>query len=235
MEKRFITNIGELKACKIIERINRFTVKVAFENNIEKALLTNTGRLKDIIFEGNEALCLEIEKPKKLRYVLVGTKANGEYTLIDTRLQMKCFEIAVEKGMVDWLKGASLHKRNIRVRNSFLDYLFKKGDEEIFIEVKSAVLFNSYFAMYPDCPSLRGRRHVEELIELTSRGKRAMLVFIAAHPLAKAFKPNEEGDEILSKEIKEAREKGVELHAIQMTLKENGDVFLINSDLPIHL
>lgn len=236
MNKKLILNLGELLRCRIIERKNRFAVKVFLKDSIEECLLTNTGRLKDIIFAGNEALCLKIENPKKLKYVLVGTKVNkDEYTLVDTRLQTKCFEISQTKGFIPWLKGAILFKKNFKTGSSLIDYLYKKNDEEIFIEIKSAVLFNSSFSMYPDCPSLRGRKHVEELIKIAEQNKKPMLVFIAAHPLAKAFKPNKEGDPILSEKIKEAHEKGVEIHAIQIVLKENGDVMLINPDLPINL
>jgi sugar fermentation stimulation protein A len=230
----YITNLGYLEYCTIIKRLNRFTVLTKIGEKEEKVWLTNTGRLNEIVFENNIGLCLKIEKPKKLRYVLVGTKVtDDEFCLIDTRLQMECFEIAHQKNLIAWLKDFKLIKRNIRVNNSLIDYLFKKDNDELYLEVKSAVFFDGYYAMYPDCPSLRGRKHVEELISLNEKGKSTMLVFIAAHPLAKAFKPNHVADPILGKLIKEAYSKGVEVHSIKMSLKPNGDVILKDTDLPI--
>lgn len=230
-----ITNIGEPINCTIIRRKNRFTVEIKLGEERELALLTNTGRLKDLIYEGNEALCLRIEHAKKLRYLLLGTKANEEYSLIDTRLQMKCFEIAQQKGMLSWIKEAKILKRNVKVYDSLLDYLLELNGEKIYLEIKSAVLFDGYYAMYPDCPSLRGRRHVEDLIRIKDKGGRAMLIFIAAHPLAKAFKPSFEGDPILSEKISEAYSKGVEIHAIKLSLKRNGDVILLDEDLALDI
>jgi len=235
----YISNLGSLEYCSIIKRINRlnrFTVLTKIREKEEKVWLTNTGRLNEIVFENNIGLCLKIEKPKKLRYVLVGTKVtDDEFCLIDTKLQMECFEIAHQKNLIGWLKDFKLIKRNIRVNNSLIDYLFKKNDDELYLEVKSAVFFDGYYAMYPDCPSLRGRRHVEELISLNEKGKRTMLVFITAHPLAKAFKPNYNTDPVLARLIKQAYTKGVEVHSIKMSLKRNGDVILKDIDLPVEL
>jgi len=60
--------------------------------------------------------------------------------------------------------------------------------------------------MYPDCPSLRGQRHVKDLIDYVKKGGKGMIVFIAALPNVIAFKPNKKGDikihELLKKSFK---------------------------------
>ena len=38
--------------CEIIERINRFTVEVKVKGKVGRAFITNTGRLKDLIYRG---------------------------------------------------------------------------------------------------------------------------------------------------------------------------------------
>jgi sugar fermentation stimulation protein len=231
--KKALIYFKNLFPCKILERINRFVVKVIINDKEELAYLTNTGRLKDIIFKDAEGLCLK--KEGKLKFVLISTKVNDkEYTLIDTKYQMVCFEEAVKNNYLSWLKNVKLVKRNIKVNNSLIDYLFKNGDE-IYIEVKSAVLFDGYFSMYPDCPSIRGRRHIEELMKLRREGKRAMVVFIAGHPYAKAFKPYYKGDRVLSEKIKEAYYNNVEIHAIRIHLENDGYVYLTEDNLPIFI
>ncbi|HLI46683.1 MAG TPA: DNA/RNA nuclease SfsA [Geobacterales bacterium] len=231
-----ITNIGELISCNIVRRLNRFTVLINIEGREEAAWLTNTGRLKEIIYEGNTAVCIKLSSPKKLKFVLVGTKVDeNKFTLIDTRLQMKCFEIAQEKKMIDWLQDYKLKKRNIKLGKSLIDYYFTDNSKEFFIEVKSAVLFDGYHAMYPDCPSIRGRRHVEDLIEVKKKGKNAGLVFIAAHPFARAFKPFDAGDPILAQLIRKAYKEGVEIHALKMSLLKNGEIILEDPELEIIL
>jgi sugar fermentation stimulation protein A len=231
--KKALLYFKNLIPCNILERINRFVVKVIINDKEEFAYLTNTGRLRDIIYKGAEGFCLS--KEGKLKFTLIATKVNEEeYTLIDTKYQMVCFEEAVKNNYLNWLTNVKLIKRNIKVNNSLIDYLYK-NKEEIFIEIKSAVLFDGYFSMYPDCPSIRGRRHVDEILRLKKEGKRAIIVFIAAHPYAKAFKPFYEGDKILAEKIKEAYYNGVEMHAIRMHLEKSGYVYLTDDDLPIKL
>jgi sugar fermentation stimulation protein len=231
-----VFRFDKIKLCSIKERVNRFTVKIKIDEKEDYALLTNTGRLKDIIFEGNKAMCIERNNIKKLKYTLIGTYVNEEYyTLIDTRFQMQIFEILQDKGMIEWLKKAKLVKRNVKVFNSLIDYLFKENDKDIFLEIKSAVLFDGYYSMYPDCPSLRGRKHVEDIIKLSKMGIRSIICFIAAHPNAKAFKPSKEGDEVLSRLIEEANKKyNVEIHAVKFFLDKSGTVIFETDDLPVH-
>ncbi len=224
--------------CQILERINRFTVKILKNNEEDLALLTNTGRLKDIIYKGNIGICLKKDKVKKLRYVLLGTYVKDDnYTLIDTRYQMIIFEKLFNEGKINWLKNANFIKRNVKVFNSFIDYLFKKNNgEDVYLEIKSAVLFDGYYSMYPDCPSLRGRKHVIDLINISNEGKKSMIAFISAHPEAKAFKPSKEGDEKLYYLISEAySSKSIEIHAIKFYLKANGSVIFETDNLPIEI
>ncbi len=48
----------------------------------------------------------------------------------------------------------------------------EKGSGELYMEVKSAVLRGGSYAMYPDCPTLRGQRHIRTLIDHARRGQR---------------------------------------------------------------
>ncbi len=48
------------------------------------------------------------------------------------------------------------------------------------MEVKSAVLREGNYAMFPDCPSLRGQRHVKDLIDWAQKGGDAFVLFMAA-------------------------------------------------------
>ncbi|MEM1632317.1 MAG: DNA/RNA nuclease SfsA, partial [Thermofilum sp.] len=82
--------------------------------------------------------------------------------------------------------------------------------------LKSAVLREGPYAMYPDCPTLRGRRHIRELTELARSGWRALIVFIAAAPGVSAFKPYERGDPEVARLLRQAKESGVLLRAVSM-------------------
>jgi len=75
---------------------------------------------------------------------------------------------------------------------------------------------NRFLAMYPDCLSIRGRRHITELTNYCKKGGKGLIVFIAALPYVKAFKPNDEVDPLIRKLLKKAIEAGIAVKAISM-------------------
>ncbi len=102
------------------------------------------------------------------------------------------------------------------------------------MESKSAVYFG-YYTMYPDCPTERGRRHIKLLQELKQKGHRSIFTFIAAHPDAKAFKPDVKGDIDLASGLLRAATYGVEMYAVKMSLSIDGTVLLLDPALPVDL
>ncbi len=206
------------------KRINRFVVSGKIGKKNIKAHLTNTGRLNDILKTGKEALFEKING-KKLKYRLFGLKDKGKYyNIIDTVYQNKVFEFLIKENVLD-IGNCEILKRNPKIGNSVFDFLLSCEDREIIVETKSAVLRDKNIAMYPDCPSIRGRRHVEELINLHEKGKDVLLVFIAALPFVDYFKPYETGDKVLAELIYKAWKKGVKILSFSIFSDEKGSIY----------
>jgi sugar fermentation stimulation protein A len=105
-----------------------------------------------------------------------------------------------------------------------------------YLELKSAVFHDgSGNCMYPDVPSERGRRHLKVLEAIASQGMRAVMVFVAAHPLCRSFRPCASCDPIFANELKEAGRRSVEVRAVGMALKADGSIYLTSGDLPVSL
>lgn len=224
--------------CTFIERPNRFVALVEVDGEMRKALVTNTGRLEEFMVPGRKAFCV----PKtggKTDFVLVAFEdLGGKGAVIDTRTQARAFERAVELGLIPWLKDCSIKRKEVTVGKSRLDYLFECPNGEVYAEMKSAVLRGGErgeYAMYPDCPSTRGQKHIRELIELKRAGKRAMIFFIGAMPGVEKFRPYERGDPEIARLLKEARGAGVEIHATSISLLPEGKVILERPELGIIL
>lgn len=221
--------------CTFITRLNRFVGLVEVNGELKKALITNTGRLEEFMVKGKRAFCIP-KQGGKTDFVLIGfLEKDGKGAVIDTRTQARAFERAVELGLIRWLKGCRIKRREVKVGNSRLDYLLDCSGEEVWVEMKSAVLREKDYAMYPDCPSLRGQKHIKELIQLRESGKRAMIVFIGALPGVKKFKPYVKGDPKIAELLKEAKKKGVEIRGISISLLPNGEVILENEDLVVEV
>jgi len=160
---------------------------------------------------------------------------NGLASIIDTLLQMKAFERCMENGLLPKFIGCRIQKRNASLYNSKIDYLLSCNTRSIYLEVKSAVLKKGEYAMYPDCPSIRGQRHIMDLIKNSERGESAIM-FIAAIPDIKYFTPYKEGDPLIYSLISKAYHKGVKLYAIQIAYDINMKrIMLINSETPVIL
>jgi DNA-binding sugar fermentation-stimulating protein len=64
---------------------------------------------------------------------------------------------------------------------------------------------------------------------------RAVMVFVAAHPLCRSFRPCASCDPIFANELKKAGRKSVEVRAVGMALKADGSIRLTYGDLPVSL
>ncbi|NJD99837.1 DNA/RNA nuclease SfsA [Thermococcus sp. LS1] len=224
--------------CTFIKRLNRFVALVEVDGEKRKALVTNTGRLEEFMIPGRKAFCVP-KSGGKTDFVLVAFEdLHGKGAVIDTRTQAKAFEKAVELGLVPWLKDCRIKKKEVTVGKSRLDYLFECPGGEIYAEMKSAVLRGGKrgeYAMYPDCPTLRGQKHIKELIELQKAGRKAMIFFIGAMPGVEKFRPYEKGDPRIARLLSEAKNAGVEIHALSISLLPDGRVILERPSLEVEL
>jgi sugar fermentation stimulation protein A len=213
----FLIKFKNLIKGKIVERINKFSVKVKIKNKTFLASINNTGRLLDYLQKDKDCLVIK-RKANKTNYRLIAVKDRNSWALIDTDFQMKAFEIALKKNLIKFLKGAKIIKRNPKYKNSVFDYLIEFKNKKIFVELKSAVLRKGIFAMYPDCPTERGRRHIKEITELKDKG---IIIFICALPYVRKFKPYKGGDPEIPKLLKIARENKVNIRALKFVFKND--------------
>jgi sugar fermentation stimulation protein A len=230
-----IIRLDGLKRYTIVKRENRFVVTVNDGKRNKHALNRNTGRLHELIQYGYTALCLDRSKGKTDCEIIGILVDDEKAALIDPYTQARAFEIAVDRKLIPWLEGWKIEKREVVANDSRLDYKITDGKHEGYMELKSAAYCDGYYAMYPDCPSKRGLRHINTLGHLHMQGYRSIIVFIAAHPYAKAFRPNAEAHEQLASRLNSVNRKGVEVHAVKIFLDINGNIFLADPDLPVKL
>ena len=233
-----LIRIENPEECSIVERLNRFVVMIEITGSYHPAHITNTGRLSELLVRGRKAFCFRTRNTPKTDYRLFAIEERGLGALIDTQLQMKAFEGALERNLIPWLAGCRIVKRNAKLSiSSRIDYLLGCHGRDVYFEVKSAVLRAGDYAMYPDCPSDRGRGHIKELSRYVEEGGgKGTLLFMAALPFVKAFKPNKAADPKLYDALKEANSSGVAIRALGLYYHPNDAfVHLYNPDLEITL
>lgn len=229
-----IFNIENPVECRIVGRLNRFVVEVEQGRHNLKASINNTGRLHQFLVKGKTCYCLKREKPGKTDFRLFAIRDEDSAAIIDTQFQMNAFENALEQQIIPWLPGFRMVKRNARFGDSLIDYLLERNEEKVLLEVKSAVLRDGLYAMYPDCPTARGRKHIRELTDHVCNGGISIILFLAALPGIEAFKSYREGDAELCDLLESASAAGVEIRSMAMVYEpENSSIYLGDPNLPI--
>jgi len=230
-----ILRLDGVEECIILERLNRFVVKILLNGAVLRAYICNTGRLLDYIVKGKRGFCIRHER-RKSDCRLFAVEDGDSAAIIDTHLQMQALERLIASKMISWIRSCCILKRNIRLKNSVIDYLLDCNGEDVYLEVKSAILRRGGYAMYPDCTSQRGRRHIREITEHVKDGGRGMIIFIAAMPNIEAFKPNNSADPEMARLLKEAVLAGVNIRAIEMHYEpESHFICILNDDLHVEI
>ncbi|WP_157058691.1 DNA/RNA nuclease SfsA [Ignicoccus islandicus] len=222
--------------CSILRKLNRFVVEVKVGNDIKLAHNSNTGRLLDLIWEGNECFC-SLNGGRRTHCKLVAARVfMDSFAVLDTRIQEIAFKEALERGLLPWLRGYKVIKRAPKFGSSVFDFQLVSNEGKIgIVELKSADLKGEYEeGMWPDCPTQRGVKQIKDLISL--RGYDKYLVFVVGFDGACCFRPFEDGHPGITDLILEAMKSGVNVKAIGLGLDEvTNYVYLYDSNLPLKL
>lgn len=162
-----------------IERQNRFIGLVKIDSQIEKVHIPNTGRCKEILKKGARVLLEKSDlKTRKTKYSLVSAYKENILINIDSQAPNKIVEEAIKKGKI-FPQYKNSYKREVKFLNSRFDFAFyKEKDLCGFCEVKGVTLEENGIAMFPDAPTLRGRKHLLELIEVKKEDLMQMCSFL---------------------------------------------------------
>lgn len=222
--------IGKMVKGFLIERINRFEAIVLIDGKEELVHVPNTGRMKEMLFKGTEVILKKTNNEKrKTRYSLYFVIKNNHIICIDSVFANRVFEEAVKDGRIEWLNGDI--KREVTFHNSRIDF-FVEGENNTFVEVKCATYEEEGIVMFPDAPTERGRRHIDELIKAINDGYNAAIVIISFMDYVKKFTPNYKIDKEFGEKLKLAERSGVLVKAYKCHI--NTDSVTLDEEIPVY-
>lgn len=199
-------------------RPNRFIGEVEINGQVENVHIPNTGRCKELLTPNAIVYLIPSDNPKrKTKYSLHYVVNRGELVSIYSHEANSIVYNGILNNEFKEIGNYSFIKREKTVDNSRIDIYLANEDEngnfkdECFLEVKGVTLVKGKTAMFPDAPTVRGVKHLKELIKLKKEGYRTIVFFLIQHPLGESFKPNKENDPDFSKTLKEAYDEGVEI------------------------
>ena len=198
---------------EFIKRPNRFNALVKINGTETTVHVPNTGRCKELLYEGVTVLLREENnKKRKTKYDLICVYKRDELICIDSQIPNKVVKEALLNKAVDKLKKYTKIESEKFYENSRFDFkLSTENNEEYYLEVKGVTLENEKFAMFPDAPTERGTKHINELIKAKKAGKGAGVLFLIQMKDVKSFSPNYETDIKFSSALKEAYKEGVDI------------------------
>ena len=90
------------------------------------------------------------------------------------------------------------------------------------MEVKGVTLENDGVLMFPDAPTLRGVKHLNELMDAKQNGYLAYVFFVAQMKDCKYFTPNAETHPLFAETLKRAAESGVGVVCVSCNVTKDG-------------
>lgn len=222
---------NEIIPAKFIERPNRFIAYVDIAGERTKVHVKNTGRCRELLKEQVQVYLEKSDNPNRsTAYDLVAVRKDGRMVNMDSNAPNKVVE--------EWLRAGGLFQDISLVRpetvfgNSRFDfYVESASGTKAFIEVKGVTLENDQVAAFPDAPSERAVKHVEELIEAHKQGYDAYLIFVVQMKDVKYVEPNRKTQPAFGEAIQNARNAGVRLLAYDCIVGE--DSLRIDEEIPV--
>ena len=201
-------------------RPNRFIAQVDLQGHTETVHVKNTGRCKELLVPGAEVILEKSANPaRKTRYDLICVNKSGRWINMDSQVP--------NKAAVEWIRKGGLFPEEVTVKqentygNSRFDIYVESEQRKAFVEVKGVTLEDHNIARFPDAPTERGVKHVEELIRCMKDGYEAYLLFVIQMKGITLFEPNWNTHPAFGEVLQRAQKAGVNLIARDCLVTED--------------
>jgi sugar fermentation stimulation protein A len=202
----------------LIQRYKRFLADVELESGeIVTAHCPNSGSMKGCAMPGSRVLLSLSGNPKrKLSYTWELVQVNGSWVGINTGLPNKLTAEAVRQGTIPELAGYDNIRPEVRYgKDSRIDLLLSGTRGLCYVEVKNVTLVEGNRALFPDAETLRGQKHLKELMREVRDGNRGVIFFVVQRADARALAPADAIDPEYGRLLRLAVKNGVEAFAWQ--------------------
>ncbi len=199
----------------LVRRYQRFLADIQLpDGSIFTAHTPNTGSMKQCAIAGARVLFSHSDNPKrKYPHTLELIEVNNSWVDINTQRSNKVVAEALQLGSIDGLAGFDIFPEQ-KLGDSRIDFMLQKGEERLWLEVKNVTLMGSEVcACFPDAPTERGRRHLQELLTAKQQGDRAVILFLVQRAAAELFSPAADIDAAYAELLRTVLIGGVEPYA----------------------
>lgn len=184
----------------------------------------NTGRCKELLVKGAKVyLYVSDNENRKTKYDLICVeKVTKDKTLLinmDSQIPNDAAEEWLKRGVL--FSENAIIRREVKYKNSRFDFYIEDGNRKIFLEVKGVTLESNGTAMFPDAPTERGIKHINELVSCISEGYEAYILFVIQMKGVNIFVPNDKTHRAFGDVLRKAEKQGVKILAVDSVVKKD--------------
>ena len=219
-----------------LARPNRFIAHVEVEGRVEVCHVKNTGRCRELLVPGCQVYLEESSNPnRKTRFDLVAVEKERKCGPLLVNMDSQ----APNKVFGEWAAGGGFRPGLSKLRpettfgNSRFDYYWEDSNSAGFVEVKGVTLEHDGVVRFPDAPTLRGVKHLEELMAARAAGYQAAVCFVVQMAGMKWVEPNDATHPEFGAALRRAAQTGVEVLGVECRVTP--DSLTIAHSLPVRL
>ena len=213
-----------------LERPNRFIAYTELNGRKETVHVKNTGRCAELLVPGASVYIQRSANPdRKTKWDLISVEKGERMINMDSQIPNRLVE--------EWIRGGHLFRDVTLVRpettygNSRFDLYVEAEGKRIFIEVKGVTLEENGVCRFPDAPSERAVKHLEELILAKQEGYETYVFFVIQMKDVRYFTPNTDTYPAFAEALRRAAAAGVHILAYDCTVSPDS----IEIDSPVDI
>ena len=216
-----------------LSRPNRFIAHAELDGQVQVCHVKNTGRCRELLVPGTRVWLEGSDNPaRKTKYDLVAVeKARPEGPLLinmDSQAPNKVFG--------EWARthlDLTLLRPETVFGDSRFDFYWEAPGRRGFWEVKGVTLEEEGVARFPDAPTLRGVKHLEELIRARQAGYEAGVCFLVQMEGMRRVEPNDGTHPQFGAALRRAAQAGVDVLALECRVTPGS--LCVKREIPVKL
>lgn len=217
---------------RFVARPNRFIAHIAIHGREQVAHVKNTGRCKELLVPGAAVYLQGFDDPKrKTAWDLIAVEKGDRLINMDSQAPNRVFGEWVQGG--GFLPHVTLVRPETRFGDSRFDFYIEADRKKHFVEVKGVTLEEDGIVRFPDAPTQRGVKHLEELIRAREQGFESWICFVVQMSGVTWFEPNDRAHPQFGQALRRARDAGVHVLAVDCEV-EPGRVS-VRGEISVHL
>ena len=223
---------GKILPASFLSRPNRFVARVEAEGEELVCHVKNTGRCRELLVPGATVWLEESPNPsRKTKFDLIAVEKGDRLINMDAQAPNKVFgEWAAAGG---FREGLTLLRPETTYGSSRFDFYWESLNSRGFVEVKGVTLEEDGVVRFPDAPTLRGVKHLDELVKAREAGYEAAVCFVIQMENVRWFAPNDVTHPEFGQALRRAAQAGVEILAMDCAVTPQS--LTMGKSVPIRL